>query len=508
MWRRVYLVLLAVRVYFALSPSYLHPDEHFQGPEVIAGDIFDWRITRTWEFTSSAPIRSVFPLWVVYGVPMHLLRWIAPGSEPPSPWLVFNTLRILFFLISFVLEDWALQELIASPRLRRTSLLLLASSFVTWTYQTHTFSNAVETIGVAWALVLIQRIKTSKEAAWLSSGLFGMTVAFCLFNRITFPAFILLPAFQLLPHFLRHPTCIIPLTLTTLLTAGAAVYYDTVFYSANTPTASLTSLTSLFETAPIITPINNLLYNASPANLSNHGLHPRWTHFLVNLPQLLGPAILCLVTIRRASLPVLSAISGISLLSIFPHQEARFLIPAVPLLLCSISLPRNKILNKLWITSWIIFNVLLGTLFGVFHQGGVIPTQVYLGSLPSTLTPTTAVWWKTYSPPTWLLGAKDDSLTTVDLMGSSLDKLIETVEPLADCSQKNYLVAPLSATALDNFISINSPSQSFTLEKKWEYINHFNLDDLDFADDGVLPTIQRVVGRRGLAVWRIGKVGC
>jgi hypothetical protein len=26
-----------VRLYFALSPSYLHPDENFQGPEVIAG---------------------------------------------------------------------------------------------------------------------------------------------------------------------------------------------------------------------------------------------------------------------------------------------------------------------------------------------------------------------------------------------------------------------------------------------------------------------------------------
>jgi len=37
MWRRAYLSLLLVRLYFALSPSYLHPDENFQGPEVIAG---------------------------------------------------------------------------------------------------------------------------------------------------------------------------------------------------------------------------------------------------------------------------------------------------------------------------------------------------------------------------------------------------------------------------------------------------------------------------------------
>ena len=42
MWRRAYFLLayfllIVVRIYFALSPSYLHPDENFQGPEVIAG---------------------------------------------------------------------------------------------------------------------------------------------------------------------------------------------------------------------------------------------------------------------------------------------------------------------------------------------------------------------------------------------------------------------------------------------------------------------------------------
>ena len=37
MWTRTYLLLLVVRIYFALAPSYIHPDENFQGPEVIAG---------------------------------------------------------------------------------------------------------------------------------------------------------------------------------------------------------------------------------------------------------------------------------------------------------------------------------------------------------------------------------------------------------------------------------------------------------------------------------------
>jgi phosphatidylinositol glycan class Z len=39
MWRRTQLWLILVRLYFALSPSYLHPDENFQGPEVIAGTL-------------------------------------------------------------------------------------------------------------------------------------------------------------------------------------------------------------------------------------------------------------------------------------------------------------------------------------------------------------------------------------------------------------------------------------------------------------------------------------
>lgn len=37
MWRRTYLLLVLIRLWFALSPSYIHPDENFQGPEVIAG---------------------------------------------------------------------------------------------------------------------------------------------------------------------------------------------------------------------------------------------------------------------------------------------------------------------------------------------------------------------------------------------------------------------------------------------------------------------------------------
>lgn len=92
---------------------------------------------------------------------MLLLQWLwigrgQPGEMPPVA--VFWTLRVLMFVISFVLEDWAIHELIHSPRHRRVAVLLVASSYVTWTYQTHTFSNSIETLIVAWSMVLVQRI--------------------------------------------------------------------------------------------------------------------------------------------------------------------------------------------------------------------------------------------------------------------------------------------------------------------------------------------------------------
>lgn len=109
---------------------------------------------------------------------MLLLRWLWIGNgndgEVP-PIAVFWTLRVLMFALSFVLEDWAIHELVPSSRHRKIAVLLVASSYVTWTYQTHTFSNSIETLGVAWSLVLIQRIVEDKvggpqgwREAWLT----------------------------------------------------------------------------------------------------------------------------------------------------------------------------------------------------------------------------------------------------------------------------------------------------------------------------------------------------
>src|SRR4051794_6419649 len=120
-----------------------------------------------------------------------------------------------------------------------------------------------------------------------------------------------------------------PLSLVAMIAAGlsttvVAIALDTAFYTPH----SISWMDLVRH--PVITPLNNLLYNISPANLAQHGLHPWYQHLLVNLPQLLGPAAILLFVRPHLCLRLYSAISGIFVLSIFQHQEARFLLPTIP----------------------------------------------------------------------------------------------------------------------------------------------------------------------------------
>lgn len=296
--------------------------------------------------------------------------------------------------------------------------------------------------------------------------------------------------------------------LAGLATALLAIVLDTAFYTPG----PISWADVIFR--PVITPLNNLLYNVSPANLAQHGLHPWYQHLLANLPLLLGPATLLLAN-PHLSLRLYSAISGIVVLSIFQHQEARFLLPTVPLILSSVRLPSRRISFRLFTAAWIIFNLALGVLMGAYHQGGIIPAQVFMSSQPDA---TQAVWWKTYSPPIWLLNGKNEVLTTRDVMGLPGDELLDLLDGLATCDvpadRRNkeylkedngtYLVAPTSVEWLDPYLP-NKGLAGLRFREVWRTRRHLNLDDLDWAEDGVWGTLKRVVGRRGLAVWRVTK---
>lgn len=101
---------------------------------------------------------------------MALLKWIWAQEDDGlvDPYIIYYTLRLVMFVLSFVLEDWAVHDLVRSPRHRPEAVLLVCSSYVTWTFQTHTFSNSVETLLVLWSLVVIERIVGENVSLLLS----------------------------------------------------------------------------------------------------------------------------------------------------------------------------------------------------------------------------------------------------------------------------------------------------------------------------------------------------
>lgn len=299
------------------------------------------------------------------------------------------------------------------------------------------------------------------------------------------------------------------MAVSAFFTAIVAIAFDTAFYTPH----QISWGDLLFR--PVITPLNNLMYNISPTNLAEHGLHPWYQHLLANIPLLIGPAAVLLFLQPHFSLRLYSAVSGIFVLSIFQHQEARFLLPTIPLILSSVELPRNPRVLRAWVTAWVAFNMVLGILMGIYHQGGVIPTQIFMSRQPDA---THAVWWKTYTPPIWLLNGKNEVLETRDVMGLPGDQLMEQLAALATCDtpadRRNneylkeksgtYLIAPLSATWLDPYLP-NKGLEGLRFREVWRYRQHLNLDDLDWGEDGVWNTLARVVGRRGIAAYRVTK---
>lgn len=458
----------------------------------------------TWEFTEQAPIRSFFPLWLAYGFPLTILKWVweGLGYGAVKPMLAFYTVRSLMFILSFVLEDWALHELIVSPRERTRAIALVASSYVTWTFQMHTFSNSIETLLVLWCIVLMRRIRDNPNHTMASAccGLAFMCVL-GVFNRITFPAFLIVPALELLPHLFKRTLRIPLLVIIGLLTLAVAVTVDTEIYANVRP-----SIWNIADTT-IFTPLNNLNYNLNPENLATHGLHPYWQHFALNLPQLLGPAIPLLLLSSRKNILFWTSIAGIAALSCFRHQEPRFLLPAIPLLLSTLKTPAR--FQRLFLTTWILFNTVLGILFGAYHQAGIIPAQRFLEKQTNVAD---LFWWRTYPPPTWLEGGLSNTVNVKDWMGLDSDKLISELYNKVECQVDNrprgLLVAPASATVLDKYIEQDDGQMygiTVRLKELWRTDRHVGLDDLDFEKDGVWKTLRRVLGRRGLVVWQINK---
>lgn len=77
------------------------------------------------------------------------------------------------------------------------------------------------------------------------------------------------------------------------------------------------------------------------------------------------------------------------------------------------------------------------------------------------------------------------------------------------CDLSVGLVAPRSSIELDHWTAGGNTTGrggELVFEQVWTYTAHVGLDDVDFPGEGVRGTLERVLGRRGLTVWRVRRI--
>jgi phosphatidylinositol glycan class Z len=317
-------------------------------------------------------------------------------------WAFFLVSRLWMACASFLL-DYSLLLLLrrTNPAHALRHLLMFASSWPVLVFCTRPFSNTLEAIAVALVLLLVSSPGTGTVGRASSLALAACAVV-GVWIRVTTLAFL---APSALYHFARllkarQFALLLHSVAAIALTAAALVLIDTRFYAAHSNSTAIT-----------VTPWNLFLYNSNTENLATHGLHPRMTHAAVNVPMLLTAAAPALYHKLFASVRHLARremswfhldallastlILGIAALSLFPHQEPRFLLP---LLVPSIALLSSSgaFSSRRMRYAWTAMNAVLLLFWGGVHQAALIPV---LHTLSSRASGCSIVVAGTYSAP-------------------------------------------------------------------------------------------------------------
>jgi hypothetical protein len=130
----------------------------------------------------------------------------------------------------------------------------------------------------------------------------------------------------------------------------------------------------------------------------------------------------------------------------------------LPLIIPLVLLAERTIILRHWTAQaffivWIVFNLILITLYGVLHQSGVVQSLLAVGSTLVERNPTVWIYWHTYMPPTFLTRVHSHQLAInstsetphwlgntchhashiVDLNGSSLETLWSMLKKQLPC---------------------------------------------------------------------------
>lgn len=473
-------------------------------------------------------------MYILCGPPLVLFRMLEAAGlfSTLTTYIVLIFPRLCVLLYSFVIDLCVFRTLNALGHDGRTGLLLVSSSYVTLVYFTRTFSNSLE--GILFAVLLLetlcqncssknQRLKQNSETSDAGSVFrISAVIVVGLFNRPTFAAFAVVPflywlfsgktmsnrtfdARHVLQKFVSSASVALLVSLTFIVS-------DSIYFGCLMP--DMAEIAATFQDKGFlnflvnnftVTPLNFFQYNIQVTNLAEHGIHARYTHFLANIQILfcmlgiiaLQELVNLIVSVFKRdtrsfnsfSVILMSYFIPLSLLSIFPHQEPRFLIPLLcPLVILSSSRFSGQKFSKCMIILWSVFNLLGSVFFGFCHQGGIIPaiSRIHREFIKDTTVHTgNIVFWKTYMPPRHLFlqdpSYREPVYQIYDLAGSSKNKLIEVLNFVGNRSERGILLV-VPGTMVNE---LDSLQVSMHLEIWGKFCPHFSGENL--------PTMNQII---------------
>jgi GPI mannosyltransferase 4 len=552
----MYALLIVLRVLVGVFlPGYVHPDEFFQGGQEL---FFGCPPFVPWELEPRHAVRSIVPPTVMTWLPLRLYSWVIgieleqlTGREVlvvPRWWCAIASVLAIDTVVYLMTTQTQRQDgttiiVTRNTKVPTNSMWILATSWPAWVLVNRPFTNGVETMFLAIVLYLTMgSMPIQQRMTIIRNVILGITCAIGLFTRFTIVFFVmpammihLIRTFSAVGGIIRIASC----SVAFLGTAGLIILADTVYYGG-----TITDWTSF------IAPWNAFRYNSRTDNLQNHGLHPRWTHAVVNMFILFGPmalffyASLAITMFRRSTKTtvlhlytlhqgcVWTIVSGLSFLSLAPHQEPRFLTPLiVPLCIVMGA-------TKLWSSVnfrllWIAFNVVLFVVFGILHQGGIVPAILSNDMFNHDEPPLSILFYRTYMPPSFLSRRRHCSdkdvcaisscpqITLHDLNGSDAQSLTTALVVELQCSELGnhemaarrryvHLVAPPFQIENDHdhgsftMTTQNGNCQlgsDYSCERIWTYWPHLTTEDFPVLQGG---SISNFMASFQLSIYKIG----
>lgn len=296
------------------------------------GDVLNVEVARTWEFHPKFPIRNIFVPKIILGPPLFFIHLANPFAkyylniDLKTPYYLLVIPRVFICILSLI-NDYCMYKIcLLYGQNFRSRLTIFASSYVVLVYCCRSFSNTFEMIFFSVLLLLVvecmiksdkiiyheefireryekattavEKVKLFKLLTHLPPHsldhvmLISAVVVVGIFNRPTFVGFAFPPVFFWLYRGLGSKVVgfkdfhyrILMFILCGVPPALLLIVIDSSYYGYLTM-VEVQSLAVSWDNW-VVTPLNFLKYNLDRSNLSQHGLHPRWLHLVVNVPLL------------------------------------------------------------------------------------------------------------------------------------------------------------------------------------------------------------------------------